>query len=100
MNIYEKLMIIQFTLKSPKNQFNSFGKYKYRSLEDITEAVKPILHDVKATLTICDEPVMIGDRFYIKATSTLTNAEKPEDNISNTAYAREQVSKKGQMTVR
>lgn len=95
MNIYEKLMTIQSRLKAPKNQFNSFGKYHYRSLEDISEAVKPLLAEVKATLTVSDEPVIIGDRVYIKACATITNAEQPEEKIVNTAYAREAATKKG-----
>ena len=95
MNIHEKLMSIQSKLKAPKNQFNSFGKYKYRSLEDISEAVKPLLAEVKATLTVSDEPVMVGDRVYIKATATITDAEDPTQTIINTAYAREAAEKKG-----
>jgi len=81
---------IQKELKAPKNQFNAFGKYKYRSCEDILEAVKPLLED--ATLTINDEMVVIGERYYIKATVTLTEADK---SISTTAYARESEEKKG-----
>jgi len=88
MNIYEKLLEIQSHLKAPKNQYNSFGKYSYRNLEDISEAVKPLLAGAKVTLTISDEPVMIGPRTYIKAVAILTNVEKPEESITNTAYAR------------
>ena len=95
MNIYEKLAFIQANLRAPKNQHNSFGKYNYRSLEDISEAVKPILSQVKVTLTISDEPIMIGDRIYIKAVAILTNAEEPTQTIVNTAYARESLTKKG-----
>jgi len=81
---------IQKELKAPKNQYNAFGKYKYRSCEDILEAIKPLLED--ATLTINDEMVVIGERYYIKATVTLTEADK---SISTTAYARESEEKKG-----
>lgn len=81
---------IQKELKAPKNQYNSFGKYKYRSCEDILEAVKPLLND--ATLVINDEMVVIGERYYIKATVTLTEGDK---SISTTAYARESEEKKG-----
>lgn len=95
MNIHEKLMAIQSRLKAPKNQFNSFGKYHYRSLEDISEAVKPLLADVKATLTVSDEPVIIGDRVYIKSTAVLTDTEGSRLAISNVAYAREPSTKKG-----
>lgn len=95
MNIYEKLMAIQGRLRAPKNQYNSFGKYHYRSLEDISEAVKPLLSEVKATLTISDEPVIIGDRIYIKATARFTDAEDSTQFITSTAYARESLTKKG-----
>jgi hypothetical protein len=95
MNIYEKLMAIQGRLRAPKNQYNDFGKYHYRSLEDITEAVKPLLSQVKATLTVSDEPVAIGDRVYLKSTATLTDAEDTAQTITNIAYARESATKKG-----
>ena len=86
----EILNKIQKELKAPKNQYNAFGKYKYRSCEDILEAVKPLLNN--ATLIINDEMVVIGERYYIKATATLTEADK---SISATAYAREPEEKKG-----
>jgi hypothetical protein len=86
----EILKKIQKELKAPKNQYNAFGKYKYRSCEDILEAVKPLLNN--ATLVINDEMVVIGERYYIKATATLTEADK---SISATAYAREPEEKKG-----
>ena len=94
MSIYEKLLSVQFHLKAPKNQRNDFGKYNYRSCEDILEAVKPQLASAKATLTISDELVLIGERYYVKATATLHDAEGSE-SISNTAYAREEADKKG-----
>ena len=92
---------IKQKLSVPKNQMNSFGNYKYRSCEDILEAVKPLLGD--STLTINDEIVMIGDRFYVKATVTLTYSNIPLDkngkplsnSISVSAYAREALEKKG-----
>lgn len=94
MNIYEKLMNIQQELKAPKGQFNSFGGYKYRSCEDILEAVKPLLAKYKATLVLSDTLENIGDRYYIKATTKLINVEANE-SIENTAYAREEENKKG-----
>lgn len=94
MNIYEKLSEIQNELKAPKGQYNKFGNYKYRSCEDILEAVKPICKKNKTTLIISDELQNIGDRYYIKATATLYDTEE-EKSISNTAYAREEESKKG-----
>ena len=94
MKIREKLNKIQSELKAPKNQYNNFGKYKYRSLEDIMEAIKPILKDVKASVTFTDEPVMVGDRIYIKATVTLLDSES-DQSISVSGYARESLQKKG-----
>ena len=89
-----KLMNIQQELKAPKGQYNSFGKYAYRSCEDILEAVKPLLKKEKVVLTISDELQYIGNRYYIKATATLIDTES-EAIISNSAYAREEEIKKG-----
>lgn len=89
-----KLMNIQQELKAPKGQYNSFGKYAYRSCEDILEAVKPLLKKEKVALTINDELQYIGNRYYIKATATLIDTES-EAIISNSAYAREEETKKG-----
>lgn len=94
MGIYEKLLNIQTELKAPKSQYNSFGKYYYRSCEDILEAAKPICKQYGAALTVSDEIVLIGDRFYIKATATLTDIESGE-KVSATAFAREEQDKKG-----
>ena len=94
MTIAEKLMLIQQDLKAPKGQYNSFGKYKYRSCEDILEAVKPLLGSAKAALTVTDDLVLIGDRYYIKATAVIHDTESGE-SISNSAYAREPADKKG-----
>lgn len=77
---------IQKVLKAPKNQFNKFGGYNYRSCEDILEAVKPFLESVPVTIT--DELVLIGNRYYVKATVTF-------GEISVSAYAREEENKKG-----
>lgn len=87
-----KLQEIQFKLKAPKGQYNNFGKYKYRSCEDILEAVKPILNEVGCTLTLSDEPILIGDRYYIKATAWLRGEDT---NEAVTAYAREAETKSG-----
>lgn len=101
MNIYEKLMNIQAELKAPKNQYNEFGKYHYRSCEDILEGLKPLLKKYKATLTISDEIVQIGNRYYVKSTATLIDAENEislldgQGIISVSAYAREDEQKKG-----
>ena len=69
MGVYSKLLEIQQALKAPKGQRNDFGKYNYRSCEDIVEAVKPLLGEQKAVLTISDEIKMIGERYYIFATA-------------------------------
>lgn len=94
MTITEKLAIIQQELIAPKNQYNSFGKYNYRSCEDILEGLKPCLKKVNAAVTVSDEIVCIGERYYIRAIATLHDAETAS-SISNTAYAREEESKKG-----
>ncbi|ELX1673284.1 ERF family protein [Escherichia coli] len=88
--LYKKLWTIQQTLNAPKNQRNNFGGYSYRSAEDILEAVKPLLQNI--TLTLNDEIVLIGDRYYVKATATLSDGE---DVIAVTAYAREEENKRG-----
>lgn len=89
-----KLMLIQASLKAPKNQRNAFGNYNYRSCEDILEAVKPLLYDTQTTLTISDEMVEVGGRIYVKATATLKDCETWEIIEQNSAYARESESKK------
>lgn len=94
MGIYVKLGKIQEELKAPKGQYNSFGKFKYRSCEDILEAVKPLLKKYKATMQISDELVYEGERYYIKSIATLCDMED-NSTISNIAYAREEETKKG-----
>lgn len=89
----KELIEIQSELKAPKNQRNTFGNYNYRSAEDILEAVKPLLKKHGCHLTISDEMIQLGDRYYVKATATLA---KDADSISTTAYAREEENKKGQ----
>ena len=88
----QKLINIQKDLKAPKGNYNSFGKYKYRSCEDILEAVKPLLAREGCTLTLTDEIVLIGDRYYIKATARISDGV---DLKFVTAYARESDEKKG-----
>lgn len=94
MGLKEKLLNIQTELKAPKGQYNSFGGYKYRSCEDILEAVKPLLKDNGCLLTLKDELVNVGERYYIKAEVTITDT-KTDASICNTAYAREDEAKKG-----
>lgn len=88
----KELCEIQKKLKAPKGQYNSFGKYKYRSCEDILEAVKPLLYEHGCTMTLTDDIVNIGDRYYVKATATISNGTESE---TVTAYAREDDTKKG-----
>lgn len=94
MGVYEKLSKVQSELKAPKGQYNSFGKYKYRSCEDILEAVKPLNAKHGVVLTVGDEVVEISNRFYVKATAVFVDIESGE-KIINTALAREDDSKKG-----
>lgn len=94
MSVYEKLSKVQSELKAPKGQYNSFGKYKYRSCEDILEAVKPLNAKHGVVLTVGDEVVEISNRFYVKATAVFVDIESGE-KIINTALAREDDAKKG-----
>jgi len=87
-----ELSIIQIELKAPKGQFNSFGKYKYRSCEDIVEAVKPVLRKYNFALIITDDIVLIGERYYVKATAKISNGTI---TYSATAFAREEETRKG-----
>lgn len=87
-----KLAEIQSLIKAPKGQFNSFGKYKYRSCEDIVEAVKPVINPLGFALIISDDIVEIGGRVYVKATATLTDGKEVYGAVG---YAREEESKKG-----
>lgn len=92
MTFQQKVVAVQSELKAPKGQYNSFGKYNYRSCEDILEGVKPLLNKYGLYLKISDAVEMIGDRYYIKATATLSDAD---NCISTSAYARESLDKKG-----
>ena len=93
-NVYEKLLNIQSKLAVPKDNVNEFGGYKYRSCEDILESLKPILAENKAAVTITDEMILIGERYYVKSTATFIDTEKGE-KIEVSAYAREDERKKG-----
>jgi hypothetical protein len=88
----KELVKIQAELKAPKNQRNNFGKYNYRSCEDILEAVKPLANENGCFVLIEDQIELIGDRYYIKATATITNGEQ---SVKVSAYARESLTKKG-----
>jgi len=86
---------IQAMVKAPKNQFNSFGKYAYRSAEDIVEAVKPIINPLGFHLTLSDEVILVGERYYIKSTASISNGTL---TFSASAFAREELDKKGMDT--
>ena len=94
MNVYEKLMTVQTKLRAPKGQYNSFGKYSYRSCEDILEALKPLLAEVEAIVNVSDEVKLIGDRFYVEATAMFLDCETG-DSVVARASAREDETKKG-----
>jgi len=90
--VTSKLAEFQAKLKAPKGQFNAFGKYKYRSAEDIIEAVKLIINPEGYYLSISDDIVQIGDRYYVRATAMVTNGK---DSYTSVAFAREQESRAG-----
>lgn len=94
MNKFEKLKEIQQKLKAPKSQYNSFGKYNYRNCEDILEGLKPLLSEQNCAVYITDEIVLIGERYYLKATVHFVDNESGEE-VTTTAYAREDNEKKG-----
>ncbi len=91
-DFYSKLIKVQATLNAPKGQYNSFGKYNYRSCEDIMGAVKPLLAEHGLVQFVSDEIELIGDRYYVKATVTVTDG-KTTHSVS--ALARESLNKKG-----
>jgi hypothetical protein len=88
----KELTSIQNELHAPKNQYNSFGKYKYRNAEDILEAVKPLLAAYKSTLVLSDEIIEVAGRIYVKAICIFSANDKTKQT---TAYAREPLSQKG-----
>lgn len=94
MNIYKKLSEVQKELKAPKNQYNSFGKYNYRSCEDILEAVKPLCIEKGLIVTVSDEIEVKQDRYYVKAVATVIDIDT-EQEYQVSAYARESDNKKG-----
>ena len=91
--LYKKVQEIQTHLKAPKNLYNSFGKYKYRNAEGICEAVKPLLAEHGLILTLSDEIVAVGERYYVKATATICS--DANEVLSVSAFARESLDKKG-----
>ena len=89
----KELHTIQIELNAPKNQFNSFGKYKYRSCEDILEAVKPLLKKTGCVLTLSDDIIAVAERVYVKTTATIKNKDGQAESVC--AMAREDQDKKG-----
>lgn len=92
LSIHRRLNAVQMGLKAPKGQKNNFGDYYYRSCEDILNAVKPLLRDHGLTLVISDTLEQVGDRYYVKAIATVGDGEH---ELSASAYAREEETKKG-----
>lgn len=93
--VVDILADIQVNLHAPKSQFNSFGKYNYRNCEDILEAAKPLASAHGCAVLVTDEPILIGDRHYIRAIATLNCGVGEDMQISTSASAREAESKKG-----
>ena len=91
MNILNRIQVL---LNAPKNQFNNFGKYSYRSLEDIFEGLKPLLKEYKCSVVVSDDLMLIGDRYYIKAVASLLD-ENNSIIASSSGFARETLNKKG-----
>lgn len=94
MSVYSKLLSVQNKLKAPKSQYNQFGKYNYRSAEDILEAVKPVCKEVGAVIFMSDSVRFVEGRHYIEATATFADVETGEV-VQVRASAREDESKKG-----
>jgi hypothetical protein len=88
----KELIAIQSELKAPKNQYNAFGKYKYRSCEDILEALKPLLLKYECTLTIEDEVKEVGGIVFIESTAAI---QKDMEGRAVTAQAGIDINRKG-----
>lgn len=95
MGINEKLVAIQNEIKAPKNQYNSFGRYNYRSCEDICTALKPLCKKHKVAVSIVDQMIEVGSRIYVNAVVTMTDIENPSETVIGSGFAREDESKKG-----
>lgn len=94
-DFFKRFIDFQNELKAPKNQYNSFGKYNYRSAEDILEAVKPLEAKYNILIYISDDVTMCGNRVYVKATATAIDVNGESEPIKATAFAREPEEKKG-----
>ena len=94
-NIFEKLQMIQTELNAPKNRYNKFGKFYYRSCEDILEAIKPLLKKAGVSVHVEDDIEEIGGKTYVKAIVRLVDLDNPDIQLSVKAFAREAESKSG-----
>ncbi|MDD7532903.1 MAG: ERF family protein, partial [Treponema sp.] len=93
-DFFRRFIAFQNELKVPKNQYNKFGEYNYRSAEDILEAVKPLELKHNILIFVSDDVVLCGERIYVKATATAVDATGESEPIRATAFAREQDEKK------
>ena len=91
-SLIEKLVKAQTEIKAPKNQWNAFGKYKYRNAEDIQESAKPILADLGLALTLSDTVVQVGERYYVQSSASVSDGI---GELRVTAFAREDENRKG-----
>ncbi len=91
----KKISRLQSELSVPKNQFNAFGKYSYRSCEDIMQAIKPLAAELGLVVMVRDQVEQIGERYYIRADVFIKDVENEGHNIQGSAYARESETKKG-----
>jgi len=87
MNVHEKLLVVQSEIKVKKTKYNKFGEYYYRNLDDIFNALKPVLKKENAVIVLNDEPVVIGDFNYMKVTATFTNVDDGQ-SVESIGYAR------------
>jgi len=94
-DFFKRLIAFQNELKAPKSQYNSFGKYNYRSAEDILEAVKPLEEKHGILIFVSDDIQICGDRVYVKATATAIDTNGECEPVKATAFAREPADKKG-----
>lgn len=94
LSLDEKLLVIQQEIKVPKTHYNDYGKFSYRTCEDILSAIKPFCKKYRVIITLYDEILTVGERYYIKAHAILTDLDSTEIK-DNVAYAREEEDKKG-----
>jgi hypothetical protein len=91
----QRVISLQTRLKAPKSQYNKFGGYNYRKCEDILEGAKDLLDELDLSIVITDEVVMVGERYYVKATAMLIDALDPVNQLDSVGFSREELDKKG-----